>query len=136
MMSTIKWATRLASPRGRQTASGGPRFIKRPHLAVKLKLINLPQPLAHCRAGRKPHLKQVAAQEQRRRRLMLDAESPRPLDEPVGGLHGAIISRSSRGTGQPAGFDEAIKQIDLDMSRKAAKVAIGRLLAAAKELAG
>ena len=58
-------------------------FFDRRDLSVELFLVDLLENLADARARRQTKLQQVTAEEQRRRRLVLDAERARALEKPV-----------------------------------------------------
>ena len=73
-------ATYVASnhlPRGLDT------FLDGRDLAVELTLVDLLQQRAHARTRRDAEIDQVAAEQQRPGRLVLDAEAPRLLEKPV-----------------------------------------------------
>src|SRR3954447_20190844 len=73
----------LRASQSHDTTRAFDRLLERGHLIVELLLVDDFQDLADARSGFHPELEHMTAEQNRRRRPMLDAERARALDKPV-----------------------------------------------------
>ena len=90
------------------------------HDAVQLQLVHRFQDSSHLRTGRDAELHQVPPEQDRRRRLVLDAERAGAVDEPV---HRRTIERARSAVAIRAG--EADQQLQVDLLRQSPERAVG-----------
>src|SRR5689334_16806219 len=97
-VETCRRTTTRSTSRREQAARRGNPFIDGRDFAVELLFIDQFQNLANARTRCEPQRQEMATEQQRRGRSMLDAERAGPLDEPV--HRGAIeVARSPEAVG-------------------------------------
>src|SRR5262249_8527414 len=101
------------------------RLLERGHLIVELLFVHQLQHFADARSRFHPELEHVAAEQNRRRRPMLDAERSRALEKPI---HRRAVELSG-----PAALAvrlrDACQELEVDLLRETAKRAVADLVA-------
>src|SRR5262249_10561117 len=108
------------------------RLFERGHLVVELLLVDDLQHLADAWPRFHPELEHVAAEQNRRRRFVLDPERARAREEPV-------HRRAIEGAGAAAfavGLRDARQQLEIDLLRKTPERAVAHLVARLEPGAG